>query len=177
MSNLAPSSSSSLLITSTTSVPNHKKNNKKKLYKRCLIKTKVSEAVTNHNFQFNPQFIASRKAGPAPAHPGKPTSRTRRPSSSKICSTTPNTSTSQTYTWTRSADATTRPGSNVNLLGSMIAGAQAAAPGLPSAPKAAPAFFVRLYILCESGAATLMSIAMMVNQILRIFNPHDLLLE
>lgn len=77
----------------------------------------------------------------------------------------------------RSADATTRPGSNVNLLGSMIAGAQAAAPGLPSAPKAAPASFVKMYILCESNAATLMSITMMLNQILRIFNPHDLLPE
>ncbi|KAK8917253.1 hypothetical protein VCV18_009711 [Metarhizium anisopliae] len=59
----------------------------------------------------------------------------------------------------------------------MIAGAQATAPGLPSAPKATPASFVRMYILCGSGAATLMSIAMMLNQILRIFNPHDLLLE
>lgn len=61
----------------------------------------------------------------------------------------------------------------VHLLNNMLAASSS-----PDAPPSPPsASFIRMYILCESGAGTLMSVAMMLNQILRIFNTHDFLLE
>ncbi|KFG79948.1 hypothetical protein MANI_120237 [Metarhizium anisopliae] len=141
----------------------------------------VSEVVTNHNFQFKPQFIASRKAGPASAHPRQANISDPETIKLEYLLSYPeylNKPELHLDVIRRRYDQPRLESHMfVHLLGSLIAGAQAAAPGLPSAPKATPASFVRMYILCESNAATLMSIAMMLNQILRISNPHDLLLE
>lgn len=163
--------------------------------------TKISESLTNPNIQFTPQFVPAVKAsGPSP---GPRQSDISDPETIKLENllnypkylNEPELHLDEIRE--RYEQARLESQMLVGLIAGMIgaqqqqqqqrqrqsqaSGSSSASTSTPSSsssssqssPPPSPAAFIRMYILCEAGAGTLISVATLLNQILQIFHPDD----
>ncbi|KAK2594556.1 hypothetical protein QQS21_007728 [Conoideocrella luteorostrata] len=143
----------------------------------------VSESVTNTNFQFKPQYIPPPKAGPAPSGPRQTnisdpeTIKLEHMVNYPLYLNEPDQHLPEIRQ--RYEQAKLESQMLVHLISGMLmaqaANSVATTQQQPQTPPAAS--FIKMYIMCEAGAGTLQAIAMLLNQILRIFYPDEVGLE